>query len=333
MTKITEQYLELTPGSRRLYDRSCAVVAGGVNHEYRYYEPYPIYMRDGWGARVRDVDGREYIDLWSAHYSAILGHRPPFLTQAMARVVDKGTHFGIPSEKEVLFAELLTDLLPGVERVRFGVTGTEATMYAVRLARAFTKRQKILKVAGGWHGANSELLVGVSPPYGEPESAGCLPDVTSHTRLIPFNDIEGTRQVIDDVGDDLAGVIVEPVLGAAFLAADREYLTYLRKETEDRGALLIFDEVICGLRLALGGAREYFDVIPDLSAYGKVAGGGFPLGIVAGREDILALSSCSGSGSKGDRVHIGGGTYSCNPLSMIGGRLVIEYLRDHRAEV
>jgi glutamate-1-semialdehyde 2,1-aminomutase len=333
MSMIIERYLKRTRGSRRLYDRSCAVVAGGVNHEYRYYRPYPIYMKEGWGGRVRDVDGQEYIDLWSAHYAAILGHKPAFMAQAMARVVDHGTHFGIPSENEILFAELLTDLVPGVERVRFGVSGTEATMYAVRLARAFTKRSTILKVAGGWHGANSELLVGVSPPYGEPDSAGCLPDATSHTRLIPFNDIEGAREVIEVVGDDLAGVIVEPVLGAGFLVADRDYLAYLRKETEARGALLIFDEVICGFRLALGGAREYFGVIPDLSTYGKVAGGGFHVGIVAGREDIMALSACSRPGSKSDRVHIGGGTYSCNPLSMMGGRLVIEYLRDHRDEV
>jgi glutamate-1-semialdehyde 2,1-aminomutase len=333
MGKIMERYLRRTSNSRQLYDRSCAVVPGGINHSYRYYRPYPVYMRNGSGGRVSDVDGHEYIDLWGAHFSAILGHRPAFLAQAMARVVENGTHFGIPSENEVLFAELLADVLPGVETLKFGVSGTEATMFAVRLARGFTKRRTILKVAGGWHGPNSDLTVAVSPPYDSPESAGILPEMTAHTRLIPFNDIEGTRRVIEEVGEDLAGIIVEPVLGAGFVAADPEYLTCLRKDTADYGALLIFDEIICGFRLAFGGAREYFNVIPDLSTYGKIAGGGFHLGVVAGRADVMALSGFSAPGTKSDRVLTGGGTYSCNPLSMTAGRLMVEFLRDHKDEV
>jgi glutamate-1-semialdehyde 2,1-aminomutase len=333
MSKIMERYLQRTPNSRQLYDRSCAVVPGGIHHTYRYYRPYPVFMRSGRGGRICDVDGHEYIDLWSAHYSAILGHRPAFLTQAMTRVLESGTHFGIPSENEVLFAQLLADVLPGVEMLKFGVSGTEATMYAVRLARGFTKRRTILKVAGGWHGPNPDLAVAVSPPYDEPESAGILSEMTAHTRLIPFNDIEGTRRVIEEVGEDLAGVIVEPVLGAGFVVADPKYLTYLRKDAADHGAVLIFDEIICGFRLALGGAREYFNVIPDLSTYGKIAGGGFHVGIVAGRADIMALSAFSAPGTKSDRVLTGGGTYSCNPLSMTAGRLMVEFLRDHKDEV
>lgn len=328
-----EHYLRRTPNSRRLYDRSCAVVPGGIHHSYRYYRPYPVYMSSGSGGRISDVDGHEYIDLWSAHYSAILGHRPPFLMEAMTRVFENGTHFGIPSENEVLFAELLADVLPGVETLKFGVSGTEATMFAVRLARGFTKRRTVLKVAGGWHGPSSDLAVAVYPPYDKPESAGILPEMTAHTRLIPFNDIEGTRRVIEEVGEDLAGVIVEPVMGAGFVVADPEYLTHLRKYTADRGAVLIFDEIICGFRLAFGGAREYFNVIPDLSTYGKIAGGGFHLGVVAGRADIMALSGFSAPGTKSDRVLTGGGTYSCNPLSMTAGRLMVEFLRDHKDEV
>ena len=334
MSTILERYLARTTQSKQLYERSCGVVPGGIHHTFRYYRPYPTYMASGGGARMRDVDGNEYVDLWMAHYAAILGHAPARFLEEMQEVVAGGTHYGIPSEHEVRFAELLVEVLPGVEQVRFGVSGTEATMYAVRLARAWTGRQTILKAAGGWHGANTDLSVAVSPPYDEPESAG-LPAGPAGTavRAVPFNDVEGTRRVIDEVGDDLAGIIVEPVQGAAFIPGDRDYLLFLREQTAARGAVLIFDEVICGFRLALGGAREHYDLNPDLSTYGKVAGGGFPIGFVAGREDILALGSLAAPGGKSDRVLMGGGTYSCNPLTMIGGRLMVEYLRDHRDEV
>ena len=310
------------------------MVPGGIHHTFRYYRPYPTYMASGAGARIRDVDGNEYVDLWMAHFAAILGHAPARFVDEMQQVVAGGTHYGIPSENEVRFAELLVEVLPGVEQVRFGVSGTEATMYAVRLARAWTGRGTILKAAGGWHGANTDLSVAVNPPYDEPESAG-LPAGPAGVavRALPFNDIEGTRRVIDEVGDDLAGVIVEPLQGAAFIPGDRDYLLFLREETAVRGAVLIFDEVICGFRLGLGGAREYYDLVPDLSTYGKVAGGGFPIGFVAGREDILALGSLAAPGGKSDHVLMGGGTYSCNPLTMVGGFRMVEYLRDHRSEV
>ncbi|MCL4368540.1 MAG: aminotransferase class III-fold pyridoxal phosphate-dependent enzyme, partial [Actinobacteria bacterium] len=320
--------------SKELYERSCRVVPGGIHHHYRFYRPYPTYMQGGWGCRVRDVDGNDYIDVWSAHYAAILGHAPALLTEEMKAVVEGGTHYGIPSEREIRFAELLVEVLPGVEQVRFGVSGTEATMYAVRLARAYSRRGIILKAAGGWHGPNTDLCVAVSPPYDEPESAGLPPAPSGFgVKIIPFNDIEGTLKVIDEVGDDLAGVIVEPVQGAAFIPAERDYLLFLREETAARGAVLIFDEIICGFRLGLGGAREYYELTPDLSTYGKVAGGGFPLGLVAGREDVLALGSLAAPGGKSDRVLMGGGTYSCNPLSMVGGYLMVKYLRDNRREV
>ena len=333
MSQILETYLARTPGSRDLYERSSRVVPGGVHHAQRYYPPYPIYMRTGGGATVRDVDGHEYLDLWNAHYAAILGHAPAFLIDEMRSVVAGGTHFGIPSENEVRFAELLVEVLPGVDKVRFGVSGTEATMYATRLARAFTNRPTMVKVIGGWHGANTDLSVAIRPPYDVPESAGLPRDARGSTKAIPFNDIDGTRRVLDEVGDDLAGIIVEPVQGMTFVAGEPEYLSFLRDETHRRGAVLIFDEIIVGFRLELGGARAYYDIQPDLSTYGKVAGGGFHLGLVAGRDDIMSLGSAVSSLPKGQGVLMAGGTYSCNPLSMVGGRLMVEHLRDHAGTV
>ena len=334
MTTILERYLARTARSKELYERSCRVVPGGINHTHRYYRPYPTFMASGAGAHIRDVDGNDYVDLWCAHFAAILGHVPALLVDEMKAVVEGGTHYGIPSEHEIRFAELLVEVLPGVEQVRFGVSGTEATMYAVRLARAFSGRRIILKAAGGWHGPNTDLSVAVSPPYDQPESAGLpAPLADMAVRVIPFNDVEGTLRVIEEVGDDLAGVIVEPVQGAAFIPADREYLLFLREETAARGAVLIFDEIICGFRLGLGGARESYDLIPDLSTYGKVAGGGSAIGLVAGRADVMALGSLAAPGGKSDRVLMGGGTYSCNPMTMVGGYRMVEYLRDHRSEV
>lgn len=332
MGRIEETYRQRTPGSRALYERSCRVVPGGVHHLYRYYAPYPVYMVRGAGSHIWDVDGNEYVDVWCAHYAALLGHAPKFILEEVKRAADLGTHFGIPSENEVRFAELLVDLLPGVEKVKFGVSGTEATMYAVRLARGFTGRNVILKVAGGWHGPSTDLTVGIAPPFPEPDSAGLVPEIMKYSRIIPFNDIEGTRAVMDEAGDDLAGIIVEPVMGVSFEPADPAYLQFLRSETTRRGAVLIFDEIICGLRLGLGGGAERFGVIPDISTFGKIAGGGFPIGLVGGKSEVMDMSSLAAPGGA-RRVLVGGGTYSCNPMTMVAGRVLVEYLRDNAARI
>ena len=332
MGHIEETYRLRTSGSLALYERSCVVVPGGVHHLYRYYAPYPVYMVKGAGSHIWDVDGNDYVDVWCAHYAALLGHAPAFILDEIKRVADFGTHFGIPSENEVRLAEILVDLLPGVDKVKFGVSGTEATMYAVRLARGYTGRNTILKVAGGWHGPSSDLTIGIAPPFPEPDSAGLVPEITKYTRIIPYNDIEATRAVMDEVGDDFAGVIVEPVMGVSFEPADREYLVFLREETSRRGAILIFDEIICGLRLGLGGGAERFDVIPDLSTFGKVAGGGFHFGFIGGREEVMAMSSLAAADGS-QRVLVGGGTYSCNPMSMVAGRMMVEYMIANAATV
>lgn len=327
-------YMERTKRSRELYQRASKVMPGGVSHRYRFIAPYPFFVEQASGSRIRDVDGNEYLDLWMGHFALILGHRSKLVQEALAEAAEVGTHLGIVHEYEVSFAELIQQTVPCAEKVVFGVSGTEATMYAVRLARGFTKRNTILKVEGGWHGANSELLWAVKPPYQTPESLGLVPGLERYIRGIPFNDPQGTLKIMEEVGNDLAGVIVEPLVGAGgFIPAEREYLSMLREETRSKGALLIFDEIITGYRLGLGGAQEAYGVIPDMATLGKVLGGGTNLGVVAGRADIMALCDPSVPRVKGEAVVVGGGTFSCSPLSMIVGWRVVQYLQKHNQEV
>lgn len=328
-------FVENTPGSKRLNDQATQVTPGGISHDSRYHAPYPIYMTKAKDAKVWDVDGNVYHDLWMAHYDAILGHGYPEVVNRIKDVMDEGLHVGLAMPHEVSLAQKVVELVPSVEQVRFCSSGTEATMYAVRLARGFTGRNVIVKIIGGWHGANTDLMVDVRPPeYIGPESKGLPPDLVKYTRSVHLNDIEGTAKVFKDIGDDLAGVILEPALGSAgFLPATPEYLTFLREETRNRGALLIFDEVITGFRLALGGAQERFDIQPDLTTLGKVLGGGMPVGAVGGRADIMAISAVTHTGSKREKVVIGGGTYSCNPLTMVAGITTLGILQSRKDEI
>jgi glutamate-1-semialdehyde 2,1-aminomutase len=326
------QYREKTPRSIELYRRSARVTPGGVSHRYRHLSPHPFFMQAGSGARVWDVDGNEYIDLWMGHFALILGHKPAVFKEALEEVGRAGPHWGLVHEYQVQFGELLQEVVPCAEKLIFGVSGTEATMYAVRLARAFTRKSTVLKVAGGWHGGSSELVWAVNGPFDRPESAGLAPGIDGYTRAIRYNDPEATLAAIHSAKDDLAGVIVEPALGGCgFITADPSYLELLRAETRKLGALLIFDEVITGCRMALGGAQTAYGITPDLATLGKVVGGGANLGVIAGRGDVLALCDPTIKREKGAGVVVGGGTFSCSPMSMILGCRTVQYLKTHAA--
>ncbi len=329
-----KRYLERTPVSRKLFERAQKVMPGGVSHRMRYYPPYPIFIKGADGSRIWDVDGHEYVDLWMGHYALILGHKPMLVKGALEQVADVGPHWGILHEYQVQFAELIQQTVPCAEKIVFTVSGTEATMHAVRLARGFTKRQVILKISGGWHGANNELIWAIRKPFDKPESAGLLPEIGKYTQPIIFNDQESTLKTIGEVKDDLAAIIVEPVVGAGgMIPADKRYLDMLRQETSKLRALLIFDEIITGYRLSLGGAQEIYGIKPDLVTLGKVCGGGTNLGVIAGRADIFSLCDPTIKREKGESVLMGGGTFSCSPLSMIVGYRVVEYLKNHAREV
>lgn len=309
-------------------------MAGGVCHNLRYQSPWPCFVAKAKGSKIWDVDGNEYLDLWMGHYTNILGHAPELIMDAIIAHAPDGSHWGMLNEYEVQLAEIICSLLPSAEKIRFCCSGTEATMNAVRLARAFTGKKIVLKVSGGWHGTNPDLLVAIRKPFAMLESLGLPPESVACTKTIPFNDEDGALKTIDLNRKDLACIIVEPVVGAGgFIAARRSYLEALRHAASSLGAILIFDEVITGFRVSIGGAQSKFGVIPDLSVLGKIIGGGMPIGAVAGRADIMDLASPTRSKNKWERVFIGGGTFSCNPLSMVAGIAMLNYLKDNENEL
>lgn len=331
---IFERYRQRTTLSGKLFERSKEVQPGGVSHNIHYLPPYPFFLKEAKGSKIWDVDGNEYVDLWMGHYTHILGHHPEIVVEAIQDQLKQGLHWGIVFEKQVAWAEIIRELVPCAEMVRFCCSGSEATMYAVRLARAFTRKKTILKIAGGWHGSNSDLLVGIKLPYEKEESLGVLPEMSRYTKVIPFNDISGSLEIIHQNAQDLAGIILEPVVGeGGFIPASEEYLRTLRQETERLGALLIFDEVISGFRVALGGVQERFGVVPDLTTLGKIMGGGFPVGALVGRREILEATSPERKVKKWERILIGGGTFSSHPFTAAAGLAMLGYLKDYKEEI
>jgi glutamate-1-semialdehyde 2,1-aminomutase len=328
------EYSIETKKSKRLARRAAKVVPGGVSHNVRYNAPYPVYLKEAYGGKFRDVDGNEFIDYWDGHSGLILGHNPPEIVRAVKRAVSKGTHWGVVNKHEVEMAELVCEMVPCAEQVRFCCSGTEATMYAVRLARGFTGKKVILKAEGGWHGGNTELSAAVTPPYDMPESMGLLPEAMQYTKHFPMNDLDAVKRLIEENRADFAGIIVEPVVTSGGGVAGRpEFLRALPDVVHAAGGVLILDEVITGFRLAPGGGQEYFGVTPDLCTMGKNLCGGLPIGAVAGRKDIMQLASLQHSSVKSERVLIGGGTYSANPLSMIAGKTALKIYRDRKDEI
>jgi glutamate-1-semialdehyde 2,1-aminomutase len=334
MEHFFDLYRQKTQLSKDLFERSKRVMPGGISHNVHYFPPYPFFIKGAKGSKIRDVDGNEYIDLWMGHYTHILGHHPEIIAKAIEKQSTEGFHWGIVFEKQVEWAELIQELIPCAEMVRFCCSGTEATMYAARLARGYTGKNIILKMAGGWHGASSDLSVGIKMPYEREESLGLFPELQRYTKAIPYNDIPGSLEAIHQNRKDLAGIILEPVIGeGGFVPAAMDYLKMLRSETEKCGALLIFDEVITGFRMSLGGAQERFGILPDLTTLGKIMGGGFPAGALAGKREILEATSPEKKGKKWEKILIGGGTFSSHPFTVAAGLAMLHHLKDYKEEV
>lgn len=334
MNHFFDDYRRRTPLSESLHTRAKQVMPGGISHNLHYFPPYPFFVRKGGGGKIWDVDGNEYVDLWMGHYTHILGHQPEIVVEAIERQLKEGIHWGIVFEKQVEWAELIRGSIPCAEMVRFCCSGTEATMYAVRLARAFTGKKIILKIAGGWHGANSDLSIGIKMPFEKEDSLGLSPELQRYTKVILFNDLQKSLDIIHQNENDLAGIILEPVPGeGGFIPATQEYLKMLRSETERLGALLIFDEVISGFRVSLGGAQERFGITPDLTTLGKILGGGLPVGALAGKREILEKTSPERKVNKWERILIGGGTFSSHPLTVAAGLAMVGYMKEHAEEI
>ena len=316
----------MTTRSAAIMARARAVTPGGVNSPVRAFGGVggePFVVERGEGARIWDADGNEYIDFVLSWGPLILGHAPPVVLDALDAAMRRGTSFGIPTEAEVELAELITERMPHVEMVRFVSSGTEATMSAVRLARAYTGREAILKFDGCYHGHADSFLVragsGVAT-LGLPNSPGVPSALASLTLTAPYNDADAVRAMLAAHAGQVAAIIVEPVVGnAGFIPPDPAFLPALRALADEAGALLIFDEVMTGFRVAPGGARERFGVMPDLTTLGKVIGGGLPVAAFGGRRDVMELIAPSGPVYQA-------GTLSGNPLAMAAGLATLRAL-------
>ena len=319
-------YKERTGKSKELFERANRVLPAGVSYGIRALPPYPFYIDHAKGVKLYDVDGNVYTDFWVGHGALILGHAPDVVIEAVDKQLPYGTHFGFSHEHEIELAERIVKYVPSAEMVRYTSSGTEANMYGTRLARAYTGRNKMLKIEGGWHGGYDSLHAYVSRPFGRLESAGLNPKTTEDTLAVPYNDLESAEKMAKEYA--LACIIVEPVMGAAgFLTPEPGYLEGLREICTETDTLLIFDEVITGFRLGMGGAQGYYGVTPDLTIMGKVIGGGFPVGAFCGPEDIMELIDHNKYPNPEKRsAH--GGTFTGNPITMVAGSATIDALKD-----
>jgi glutamate-1-semialdehyde 2,1-aminomutase len=322
---MSKEYVSKTSKSKALYERAKKVLPAGVSYGIRYFEPYPFYTAKAKGSKLYDVDGNEYIDFWLGHTALILGHSPPAVVDAVKRQLENGTHYGTSHELEIRLAEQIAKMVSSAEMVRFTNSGTEANMYATRLARAYTGRSKIAKFEGGWHGGYDALHVGVRYPFNIPESAGLTDGALQDTILLPFNDLEGVKKKLRN--EKAASIVIEPVLGAGGgIPAEKEFLKGLREFCDEKEILLIFDEVITGFRLAPSGAQQYYGVEPDITVFGKILGGGFPIGAFCGsRETMERLDTVL---HKRPYYSFHGGTFAANPITMTAGLATLKILED-----
>ncbi len=322
-----EKYISKTAKSRALYEHARNFLPAGVSYTIRYFEPYPFYTAKAKGSKLYDVDGNEYVDFWLGHTALILGHSPPKVMETVKEQLENGTIYGTSHELEVKLAEQVAKMVPSAEMTRFTNSGTEASMYATRLARAHTGKRKIAKFEGGWHGGYDALHVGVKYPFNVPESAGLTEGVLQDTILLPFNDLEGVKEKLKN--EEVASIIIEPVLGAGGgIPAEKEFLKGLREFCDKKEILLIFDEVITGFRLAPGGAQQYYGVTSDITVFGKILGGGFPVGAFCARRKIMERLDTHIY----ERPHCSfhGGTFAANPITMIAGLATLKILEDGR---
>jgi len=315
--------------SKKLFEEAKKYIPGGVNSPVRAFKSVggePLFITKGKGPYFGDADGNRFIDYigsWGPH---LFGHNPPFIKQALLKAIENGTSFGTPTELEVKMAELITQLVPSVEKVRMVNSGTEATMSAIRLARGYTKRDKFIKFEGCYHGHADYFLIKAGSgalTLGVPTSPGVTKANASDTLLADYNDIESVKKNIASNKDEIAAVIVEPVAGnMGVVRAKNEFIKDLRAICDEEKIILIFDEVMSGFRVAAGGAQELLGVTPDLSTFGKIIGGGLPVGAFGGKAEIMDMIAPEGPVYQA-------GTLSGNPLAMAAGYAALTYIKEH----
>jgi glutamate-1-semialdehyde 2,1-aminomutase len=315
--------------SKELFHACLNLIPGGVNSPVRSFRSVggtPFFVEKGKGAKITDADGKQYIDYVMGYGPMILGHAHPDVLEKVQKTLEKGMAFGAPNGFELELAKLVTSAVPSIEKVRFVNSGTEATMSAIRLARAFTDKKKIIKFDGDYHGHGDSFLVeagsGVAT-LGIPDSPGVLKEVTQQTISIPFNNLEKLKECFETYGKEIAAVIVEPVAGnMGVVPPAKGFLEALRDICTNHDSLLIFDEVMTGFRVAFGGAQEKYGVAPDLTCLGKIIGGGMPVGAYGGKAEIMDMVAPAGPMYQA-------GTMSGNPVSMAAGIKTLKILKEH----
>ncbi|OZI10819.1 aspartate aminotransferase family protein [Bacillaceae bacterium SAS-127] len=314
--------------SEQLHKEALEHIVGGVNSPSRSYKAVgggsPVAMEKGQGAYFWDVDGNKYIDYLAAYGPIITGHAHPHITEAIKKAAENGVLFGTPTPSEVTFAKMLKEAMPAMEKVRFVNSGTEAVMTTIRVARAYTGRDKIIKFAGCYHGHSDLVLVaaGSGPStLGTPDSAGVPKSIAQEVITVPFNEIEPLKEALAKWGDQIAAVLIEPIVGNFGIVEPKEgFLQQVKELTHEAGSLLIFDEVITGFRFTYGGAQDLLNIYPDLTAIGKIIGGGMPIGAYGGRIDIMEKVAPLGPAYQA-------GTMAGNPASMLAGIACLEVLK------
>lgn len=329
---LSDDYRNRTPGSAKLAEAAKRFFPSGITHDARYQDPYGIYVQKAQGAYKWDVDGNRYIDYFGGHGSLLLGHAHPTISAAICAAVEMGTHFGANSPLEIEWAQAIRALVPSAELIRFLSSGTEASMMALRLARAFTGRRKIIRFRGHFHGWNDHMAFGYATHLDGSPSIGVVPGVAEDIVLVDAGDIAAVEAALDAHRGDVAGVILEPTgstFGLSPIPAD--YVRALRALTEDRNVVLIFDEVVTGFRVAPGGYQSVIGVTPDLTCFAKAVAGGLPGAVVCGRRDVMGLLDFESSRIRGREKLGHQGTFNANPVSAAAGIAVLGLIADGSA--
>jgi len=324
MSEILD-YKKKTKKSAKLFLASSKIHVNGVSHNIRFFQPYPFIVKSSSGKNLQDVDDNKYTDYWMGHWSLILGHGPKQVKDSLKKQIEKSWMYGTVNEQTIKLSELITKAVPVAEKIRYATTGTEATMYAVRLARSVTGKKIIAKIDGGWHGYTSDLLKSVNWPFTESESGGIINE--EKIISIPFNDLEKSLVILNKISTDLAGIIIEPVLGGGgCIPATQEYLKGLEEFAHKNNSLIILDEIVTGFRFRFGCLYPTINLDPDIVTLGKIVGGGMPIGVLCGKKEIMKFADTSGN-KKSERAYIGGGTFSANPMSMTSGFATLSELK------
>ncbi len=320
-----KEYRDKTTTSARIFARSSRLHINGVSHNIRYFDPYPFVVRSSAGKSLVDVDSNTYTDYWMGHWSMILGHGHERVRSALENQIHGGWMYGTVNEQTILLSEMLVREVPVAEKIRYVTSGTEATMYAARLARSATGKKVIAKIDGGWHGYGTDLLKTVNWPFSGSESSGLVG--AGRIVSIPYNDLQGSLAILARHSSDLAGVIIEPVLGGGgCIPAKPDYLRGIQEFCKSNGIMFMLDEIVTGFRFGFGCMYTSMGLDPDIVTLGKIIGGGMPIGAICGKDEVMNMANTTNR-KKSERSYVGGGTFSAHPAAMTAGHTTLTLLK------